>query len=95
MLFTHCLHTTSDDRNDFPVFEGLAILHYLTKHYDPENKLSFAYDSDDYSIAEQWMAWQHGGLGPMYVPLFSPFPPPCPLHLVAPRPSPLPIFHPN
>ncbi|KAI1402726.1 glutathione S-transferase [Hypoxylon fuscum] len=53
------------DRGDFPVFEGLAILGYLTRHYDPEHKFSFAVDSDDYSVAEQWMAWQHGGVGPM------------------------------
>lgn len=53
------------DRGDFAVFEGLPILTYLTKHYDPDNKVSFAYDSDDYSVAEQWMAWQHGGVGPM------------------------------
>ena len=53
------------DRGDFAVFEGLAILSYLTKHYDPDHKLSFPYDSDDHSVAEQWMAWQHGGLGPM------------------------------
>lgn len=59
------------DRGKFPVFEGLAILHYITKHYDPENKLSFAYDSDDYSVAEQWMSWQHGGLGPMFVSALS------------------------
>ncbi|KAG0649948.1 Disulfide-bond oxidoreductase [Hyphodiscus hymeniophilus] len=55
------------DRNDFAVFEGLAILSYMTKHYDPEYKLSFE-DPDDASRAEQWMAWQHGGLasfGPM------------------------------
>jgi glutathione S-transferase len=49
------------DRNDFAVFEGLAILSYMTKHYDPEHKFSFA-DPDDASRAEQWMAWQHGGL---------------------------------
>ncbi|EON99839.1 putative glutathione s-transferase ii protein [Phaeoacremonium minimum UCRPA7] len=53
------------DRGDFAVFEGLAILSYLTKHYDPDHKLSFPYESDDHSVAEQWMAWQHGGLGPM------------------------------
>ncbi|KAH7027894.1 glutathione S-transferase [Microdochium trichocladiopsis] len=53
------------DRNDFAVFEGLSILTYLTRHYDPEHRFSFPVDSDDYSVAEQWMAWQHGGLGPM------------------------------
>lgn len=53
------------DRGDFAVFEGLPILTYLTRHYDPDNRLGFAHDSDDYSVAEQWMAWQHGGVGPM------------------------------
>lgn len=53
------------DRNGFAVFEGLSILTYLTRHYDPEHRFSFPVDSDDYSVAEQWMAWQHGGLGPM------------------------------
>lgn len=57
------------NRGDFPVFEGLAILNYITKYYDPENKLSFPYESDEYEVAQQWMAWQHGGLGPMYVPV--------------------------
>ncbi|KAK0117756.1 hypothetical protein ONS95_012082 [Cadophora gregata] len=52
------------DRNDFTVFEGAAILSYLTRHYDPEHKLSFT-DPDDLSRCEQWVAWQHGGLGPM------------------------------
>ncbi|KAK3941599.1 glutathione S-transferase [Diplogelasinospora grovesii] len=53
------------NRDGFPVMEGLAILSYLTRHYDPEHRFSFPLDSDDYSVAEQWMAWQHGGLGPM------------------------------
>merc|ERR1712225_152612 len=37
------------DRNDFSVFEGAAILSYLTRHYDPEHKFSFT-DPDDLSI---------------------------------------------
>ncbi|KAI1801928.1 glutathione S-transferase [Daldinia bambusicola] len=53
------------DRGGFAVFEGMAILSYLTRHYDPEHKFSFPVDSDDYSVCEQWMAWQHGGVGPM------------------------------
>ncbi|KAK7747329.1 hypothetical protein SLS53_001582 [Cytospora paraplurivora] len=53
------------DRNDFAVFEGASILSYLTKHYDPENKVSFPYESDNHSVAEQWISWQHGGIGPM------------------------------
>ncbi|KAI1821317.1 glutathione S-transferase [Xylaria intraflava] len=53
------------DRNGFAVFEGLAILGYLTRRYDPEHKFSFPVDSNEYDEAEIWMAWQHGGLGPM------------------------------
>lgn len=53
------------DRGAFPVFEGLAILTYLTRHYDRDHLFSFPVESDDYSVAEQWIAWQHGGLGPM------------------------------
>ncbi|KAI1327387.1 glutathione S-transferase [Xylariaceae sp. FL0255] len=53
------------DCHDFPVFEGLAILGYLTRRYDPEHKFSFPVDSNEYDEAETWMAWQHGGLGPM------------------------------
>ncbi|KAI5922789.1 glutathione S-transferase [Camillea tinctor] len=53
------------DRGDFAVFEGIAILGYLTRLYDPENKFSFPVDSDDYTVAEEWIGWQHGGLGPM------------------------------
>jgi glutathione S-transferase len=52
------------DRNGFAVFEGLPILTYLTRYYDPEHKFTFE-DADDLSRAEQWIAWQHGGLGPM------------------------------
>ncbi|KAI1811209.1 glutathione S-transferase [Poronia punctata] len=53
------------DRNGFSVFEGLAILGYLTRRYDPDHKFSFPVDSTEYDEAETWMAWQHGGLGPM------------------------------
>jgi len=53
------------DNKDFAVQEGLAILAYLTRKYDEKKLFSFEYDSDDYSLCEQWMAWQHGGLGPM------------------------------
>lgn len=42
------------DRNGFAVFEGLAILSYLTRHYDPDHKISFD-DPDDISRAEQWL----------------------------------------
>jgi len=52
------------DKGGFAVMEGLAILSYLTRHYDTDHKFSFT-DPLDISRAEQWMAWQHGGLGPM------------------------------
>lgn len=52
------------DKGGFAVMEGLAILTYLTRTYDTDHKFSFT-DPLDISRAEQWMAWQHGGLGPM------------------------------
>ncbi|CAL3968799.1 unnamed protein product [Diplocarpon coronariae] len=52
------------DRNGFSVFEGAAILSYLTRVYDTEGRFSFS-DAEDLSRCEQWVAWQHGGLGPM------------------------------
>jgi glutathione S-transferase len=55
------------ERGGMPVFEGIAILGYLTRHYDPDNKFSFDVNDDQYTIAEEWMAWQHGGVGPMWV----------------------------
>ena len=44
--------------------EGQAILQYVTRHFDPDHKISFAKDPE-LSLCEQWVAWQHGGLGPM------------------------------
>jgi len=52
------------DAGGLSIMEGQAILQYLTRHYDPEHKLSFTSDPD-LSKCEQWVAWQHGGLGPM------------------------------
>jgi glutathione S-transferase len=53
------------DNNGLAVFEGNAILSYLTRKYDPEHKFSFKIDDDDYTRAESWIGWQHGGIGPM------------------------------
>jgi glutathione S-transferase len=50
------------DKGGFAVMETLAIMNYLTRHYDLEHKFSFE-DSLDASTAEQWLAWQHAGLG--------------------------------
>ncbi|TKA75068.1 hypothetical protein B0A49_03267 [Cryomyces minteri] len=52
------------DKGGLAVMEGIAILQYLTRNYDPDHKLSFASDPEQ-AQCEQWMAWQHGGLGPM------------------------------
>ncbi|PHH88161.1 hypothetical protein CDD83_7898 [Cordyceps sp. RAO-2017] len=53
------------DNGGLAVFEGSAILSYLTRRYDPDRRFSFAPTDDDYTRAESWVAWQHGGLGPM------------------------------
>ena len=44
--------------------EGQAILQYVTRHFDPDHKFSFTKDPE-LSLCEQWVAWQHGGLGPV------------------------------
>lgn len=51
--------------------EGSAIFAYLVRHFDKEHKLSFDKDPE-LSKSEQWVAWQHGGLGPVgFKSLFS------------------------
>ncbi|KAH7384299.1 glutathione S-transferase [Phaeosphaeria sp. MPI-PUGE-AT-0046c] len=52
------------DRNDFVVFEGPAIMNYLTRMHDPEQKFSFS-ETFEASTAEQWMNWQHSSLAPL------------------------------
>lgn len=52
------------DKDGLGIMEGAAILTYLTRHFDPEFKFSFKNDPE-LSLVEQWVAWQHGGLGPM------------------------------
>jgi glutathione S-transferase len=47
------------------VFEGASLLLYLTARYDPHHKISYPYDSDDYWEMVNFLAWQHGGIGPM------------------------------
>ncbi|KAM0245479.1 hypothetical protein ACHAQJ_010555 [Trichoderma viride] len=53
------------DNNDLGVFEGNAILGYLTRRYDTKHLFSFPVESDDYTRAESWIGFQHGGIGPM------------------------------
>ncbi|KAF9073361.1 glutathione S-transferase-like protein [Rhodocollybia butyracea] len=54
-------------RNNFVVFETAAILIYLQRYYDPENK--FGWDAEEspeeYSEMMQWIFFSHGGVGPM------------------------------
>jgi glutathione S-transferase len=48
----------------FPVQESAAILLYLLKRVDKEDKLGFA-DDLERNECLQWVMWQMGGLGPM------------------------------
>lgn len=52
------------DKGGLGIQEGSAIFSYLARHYDPDHKFSFTQDPE-LSQQEQWIAWQHGGLGPM------------------------------
>lgn len=52
------------DNDDLGIMEGQAILSYVTRHFDPDHKFSFTKDPE-LSLCEQWVAWQHGGLGPV------------------------------
>lgn len=57
------------DKGGLAIMEGAAILSYLTRNYDPDHKFTFTQDPE-LSKVEQWVAWQHGGLGPMVGLLF-------------------------
>ncbi|KAL6803789.1 glutathione S-transferase [Trichoderma sp. SZMC 28012] len=54
-----------DDGESIRVFEGGSILQYLTDRYDPEHKLSFPKGSREYYECNNWLFFQHGGIGPM------------------------------
>lgn len=47
------------------VFEGMAIQLYLCAKYDPEHRVSFGYDSEEYWEMVEWMVWMQSGIGPM------------------------------
>ncbi|QIW98746.1 hypothetical protein AMS68_004264 [Peltaster fructicola] len=47
------------------VFEGAAIQLYLCEKYDKDNKISFAYDTDEYWEVVEWLVWMQSGIGPM------------------------------
>ncbi|KAL9007718.1 MAG: hypothetical protein Q9173_007075 [Seirophora scorigena] len=47
------------------VFEGGAILLYLTQKYDPNDNLNYPYDTDEYWEVVEWLVWMQSGVGPM------------------------------
>ena len=47
------------------IFESGAMMLYLCQRYDPNHKLSFHYDSDEYWEVVEWLVWMQSGLGPM------------------------------
>ena len=51
------------------VFEGASIQLYLTAKYDPDHKISFPYDSDEYWEMVEWLVWMQSG---QYQSLASP-----------------------
>ncbi|KAI4136560.1 MAG: hypothetical protein LQ341_005551 [Variospora aurantia] len=50
---------------DKRVFEGGAILLYLTQRYDPNDKLNYPYDTEEYWEVVEWLVWMQSGVGPM------------------------------
>lgn len=49
------------------IFESGALMLYLCERYDPEHKLSYPYNSDEYWEVVEWLVWMQSGLGPMQV----------------------------
>lgn len=49
------------------IFESGAMMLYLCQKYDPDNKISYPYDSDKHWEVVEWLIWMQSGLGPMQV----------------------------
>ena len=49
------------------IFESGALMLYLCQRYDPEYRISYPYDSDEYWEVVEWLVWMQSGLGPMQV----------------------------
>lgn len=47
------------------VFEGGAILLYLTANYDSDHTISFPYNTPQYWETVEWIIWLQSGIGPM------------------------------
>ncbi|KAI5778578.1 glutathione S-transferase [Geopyxis carbonaria] len=48
-----------------PVFESGSMMLYLTEKYDPNNKISYPFDSPHYWQILQWLFFMNAGVGPM------------------------------
>ena len=59
--------TSEGKARDKRIFESGALMLYLCQRYDPENKLNYPYDSDEYWEVVEWLVWMQSGLGPMQV----------------------------
>ncbi|QYT04398.1 hypothetical protein H0G86_011304 [Trichoderma simmonsii] len=57
---------TLPDGQQVRVFEGGSILQYLTERYDPQHEISFPKGTRDYWECNNWLFFQHGGIGPMH-----------------------------
>ncbi|CZR57769.1 related to glutathione S-transferase GstA [Phialocephala subalpina] len=47
------------------VFEGMAIMLYLCRKYDPEGRIGYPFDTDKYWEVVEWLTWMQSGIGPM------------------------------
>ncbi|ETN43704.1 uncharacterized protein HMPREF1541_02863 [Cyphellophora europaea CBS 101466] len=59
------LTDTFTDGSPIRLFEGGSILQYLAEQYDKDHKISFPKGSRESYEMNNWLYWQHGGLGPM------------------------------
>ncbi|KAK4938410.1 Glutathione S-transferase 2 [Elasticomyces elasticus] len=56
---------TFSDGQKIRIFEGGSILQYLAEEYDKDHKISYPKGSREYYEVNNWLFFQHGGLGPM------------------------------
>ncbi|KAM3078347.1 Glutathione S-transferase 2 [Clarireedia jacksonii] len=60
-------HTAGPDgkAREKRIFDGGAIMLYLTQKYDKEYKISYPFDTDRYWEVVEWLVWMQSGIGPM------------------------------
>lgn len=56
---------TFTDGQQIRLFEGGSILQYLAEQYDTDHKISYPKGSREHYEVNNWLFFQHGGLGPM------------------------------